>query len=140
MEQKSKKDFEQEYIDDMVEGRIYTVEEVASRLHKSIWSVRSYIRDGLLAATKQGRHYVVPHTALRQYVVQNIVAPPTEDRIQQAASRPEPVQETPEPVEADPEPESVEEDPVEDVEEEAEQVIERPTRPTRPTSFAAGDF
>lgn len=150
MQSKSKEEIDQAYIEDMVEGRIYTVEDVAERLHKSIWSVRSYIRDGLLAATKQGRHYVIPHSALRQYIVQNVVAPPSEDLVNEAAkkavkktqkkraekerlengmpSRVEPVRGKPEP------------QPVEEIEEEAEEVEEKPSRPSRPTSFASGDF
>lgn len=58
-----------------MEGNTFTSKEVAERLHVSIWSVRAYIRDGDLPARKQGREYVVPETALRDYIRKQFKGP-----------------------------------------------------------------
>lgn len=66
---------EEQYIDDFMEGNTFTSKQVAERLHVSIWSVRAYIRDGVLPARKQGREYVVPESALRDYIRRQFKGP-----------------------------------------------------------------
>lgn len=65
----------QKYLQEVVDGDAFDVKETARRLNVSVWSVRGYIRDGVLEALKHGRGYVVPKSALYLYITQKVKAP-----------------------------------------------------------------
>lgn len=65
----------QKYLQEVVDGDAFDVKETARRLNVSVWSVRGYIRDGVLEALKHGRGYVVPKSALYAYITQKVKAP-----------------------------------------------------------------
>lgn len=75
MENNMAQELEEKYIDEIVNGETYSLKEVSERLHVSVWSVRAYVRDGLIAARKQGREYIVPKSALRDYIMATMEPP-----------------------------------------------------------------
>lgn len=75
------------YTDEIARGEAYSVKEAADRLHLSVWSIRSYIRDGLLDAVYHGRGYLVPASALKRYITENIAAPDAPRKVRKFAER-----------------------------------------------------
>lgn len=118
-------ELDEKYIDEILNGDTYTLKEVAERLHVSVWSVRSYVRDGLIVARKQGREYIVPKSALREYIVGNIEPP--EPKAKKAKPRGEetvePVAPEPEPVEDEASVDDVDDEEFEDDEDESPQPV-----------------
>lgn len=125
-------ELDEKYIEEILNGDTYTLKEVAERLHVSVWSVRSYVRDGLIVARKQGREYIVPKSALREYIVGNIEPP--EPKAKKAKPRGEEAVEAIAPVATE---EPSEEEVVDDVDDEE---FESDDESPRPVSFGFEGF
>lgn len=123
-------DLREKYVEEILAGETYTIKDVAERLHVSVWSVRSYVRDGKLGAHKRGREYIVPKSALRDFILGTTTAPDSQTA--------EPIESEPEP---EPKPKPVERapEPVVDFGEVDEEEEEAP-EPPRPQMFGYNGF
>lgn len=59
-------------------GRLYSVEQVAERLGLHVRTVRNYVRDGRLNAVRIGKQYRIAHEDLEAFMGRPVPAPPRE--------------------------------------------------------------
>lgn len=54
---------------------IYNVKDVVKLLHLNIQTVRQYIKEGKLKASKVGTHYIITEDAIKEFLKANEVKP-----------------------------------------------------------------
>jgi len=59
-------------------GRLYSVEQIAERLGLHVRTVRNYVRDGRLAAIRIGKQYRIAHEDLEAFMGRPVPALPRE--------------------------------------------------------------
>jgi len=60
--------------------KIYDLDEVVKLLGLNIQTIRIYIKEGKLKASKVGRKYVVTDEAIKEFLKANEVQPKSEDK------------------------------------------------------------
>ena len=59
--------------------KIYNLKEVVNLLGLNIQTIRQFIKDGRLKASKVGTHYMVTDEAIKEFLKANEVKPKTND-------------------------------------------------------------
>lgn len=64
--------------------KIYNLKEVVKLLGLNIQTIRQFIKDGRLKASKVGTHYMVTEDAIQEFLKANEVKPKTNDNESEA--------------------------------------------------------
>lgn len=60
--------------------KVYNLKEVVKLLGLNIQTIRQYIKEGKLKASKIGTHYIVTDEAIKEFLKANEVKPKTNDK------------------------------------------------------------
>lgn len=58
----------EKYIEEAIDEKIYTAHQVADKLHMTVESIWSHIREGVLIAHRPGKSYLITQTNLNNYI------------------------------------------------------------------------